>query len=58
MLQAGNNIKTCQILQHHILALEPDMEVFEEVLQPLVEIPHPMGKRCTIGLDDENSPPP
>jgi hypothetical protein len=54
MLQTSNNIKACQILQYHIL----NMEVFEEVLLLLVEVPHPMEKRHTIWLDDEDSPSP
>jgi hypothetical protein len=58
MLQGGNNIKACQILQCHILALEPYIEVFKDVLQPLVEVPNPMGKCRPIRLDDEDSPLP
>jgi hypothetical protein len=58
MLQVGNNIKACHILQHHILVLELDMEVFKDVLQLLVEVPNPMGKCHIIWLDDEDSPPP
>jgi hypothetical protein len=33
---ANNNIRVRQILHHHILALESNMEVFEELLGPLV----------------------
>jgi hypothetical protein len=47
MLQIGNNIRACQIFQHHILVLELDMEVFEEVLQLLVEVSNVVGK-CHI----------
>jgi len=39
MLQAGNNIRVRQIFWHNILVFEPNMEVFEEVLQLLVEVP-------------------
>jgi hypothetical protein len=34
------------------------MEVFEEVLEPLVEAPNLVGKHHAIQLDDEDSPPP
>jgi len=34
----GNIVKACQSLGHHILALELDMEVFMEVLEPFVEV--------------------
>jgi len=33
------------------------MEVFEEMLQPLVKVPTPQSKRHVIPLDDEDSPP-
>ncbi len=35
---ASNIVKASQSLGHHILALEFDMEVFMEVLEPLVEL--------------------
>ncbi len=38
---ASNTVKACQSLQHHILALELDMEVFMKVLEPLVEVAAP-----------------
>jgi hypothetical protein len=34
----GNTIKAWQSLGHHILALESDMEVFMEVLEPFIEM--------------------
>ncbi len=35
----GNNIKACQILCCHIMALELDMDIFQEVLEFLVQVP-------------------
>ncbi len=35
---AGNIIKACQSLGCHILDLESNMEVFTEVLKPLIEV--------------------
>jgi len=35
---ASNNIKACHALQRHVLALELDMDVFIEVLEPLVAV--------------------
>jgi hypothetical protein len=40
----GNNVKSYQSLGRHILALELDMEVFLEVLEPLVEVATPDPK--------------
>ncbi len=37
----GNTVKACQSLEHHILALELDMEVFMEVLEPFVKVAMP-----------------
>ncbi len=34
----NNNVKACQSLGHHILALESNMEIFMEVLELLVEV--------------------
>jgi len=34
----SNTIRACQSLQHHILALELDMEVFTKALEPLIEV--------------------
>jgi hypothetical protein len=34
------------------------MEVFEEVLEPLVQVPIPRGKHHVVPLDGEDSPPP
>jgi hypothetical protein len=58
MFQLNNNIRAYQILQCHIIAFEPNMEVFKEVLQLLVEVPNLVGKRHIIQLDDEDSPLP
>jgi hypothetical protein len=41
---ASNNIRVCQIFHYHILALESDMEVFEEMLELLVQVSLPQGK--------------
>jgi hypothetical protein len=46
----GTNIKACHALQHHILALELDMDVFIEVLEPLLVIPIP----DVVNIDDED----
>jgi hypothetical protein len=54
---ASNIIKTCQILHHHILALEFDMEVFEKMLELLVWVPIFWSKHPTMHLDVEDSPP-
>jgi hypothetical protein len=35
----GNNIKAWHALCHHVLGLGPDMDVFTEVLEPLLAIP-------------------
>jgi hypothetical protein len=43
----GNIIKACQSLKWHILALELDMEVFMEVIEPFVEV-------VTLELDAEH----
>jgi hypothetical protein len=48
---ASKNIEACQILHHHILALELDMDVFKEVLEPYIEVPIPKAKRPTMPLD-------
>lgn len=45
---ANNNIRVCHILHHHILALESNMEVFEEVLGPLVQVRIPQGKHPIV----------
>jgi hypothetical protein len=37
----GNTIRACQSLEHHIMALELDMDVFTKVLEPLVEVATP-----------------
>jgi hypothetical protein len=51
---AGNNIKTCHALQHHVLALELDMDVFTEVLEPLVDVPIHEATRLIVNIDDED----
>ncbi len=38
---ASKAIKAYQSLGHHILALESDMEVFTEVLEPLIKVATP-----------------
>jgi hypothetical protein len=35
----GNNIKACHAFHHHVWALDLDMDVFTEVLEPLVVVP-------------------
>jgi hypothetical protein len=35
----SNNFKACHFLHPHVLALELDMEVFEEMLELLVQVP-------------------
>ncbi len=37
----GNRVRACQSLGHDILALELDMEVFKEVLEPLIKMAMP-----------------
>ncbi len=52
----GNNIKACHTLHHHILALEPNIDLFVEVLEPLVGVAT-LEQCCpTIDLDDFDSP--
>jgi hypothetical protein len=38
---ANNTVSACQSLECRIMALELDMEVFTEVLEPLVEVATP-----------------
>ncbi len=38
---ASNTVKAYQSLGHHILALKTNMEVFMEVLEPLIEVAMP-----------------
>jgi hypothetical protein len=53
----GNNIKACHTLCCHILALEPDIDLFIEVLEPLVEV-LALEQSCpNVDLDDFDSPP-
>jgi hypothetical protein len=51
----GNIIKACQILRYHILALELDMVIFEEVIEPLVRVPIPKAKNLFVPLDGHES---
>jgi hypothetical protein len=53
---AGTNIKACHALQHHVLALELDMDVFIDVLEPLVVVPIPKATCPLVNIDDEDSP--
>jgi hypothetical protein len=50
----GTNIKACHALQHHILALELDMDVFIEVLEPLLVLPILEATRLVVNIDDED----
>jgi hypothetical protein len=34
----GNYLRTCQNLGRHVLLLEPDQDVYLEVLQPLLDV--------------------
>ena len=36
---AGSSIRACRSLGRHIVALEPDVELFEQVLVPLLPTP-------------------
>lgn len=40
----GNNVKAYQIFGHHIFALEPDMEVSKEMVEPMVVTTMPKAK--------------
>jgi hypothetical protein len=51
----GNNIKACHALQHHVLVMELDMDVFTKVLEPLVVVPIPEVTRLVVNIDDEYS---
>ncbi len=51
IFHATKIIKACQILHHHILALELDMDVFKEVLEPFIKVPIPKAKHPTMPLD-------
>jgi len=48
-------IKACHALCHHVLALELDMDVFTEVLEPLVTIPILEATHLVVNINDENS---
>lgn len=52
----GNNTKACHTLCHHILVLEPDIDIFTEVLDLVVEIPT-LDQSC-LTINNFNSPPP
>ncbi len=53
---AGTNIKACHALQRCVLALEPNMDVFTEVLEPLVVVPILKVTCPVVNIDDEDSP--
>jgi hypothetical protein len=44
---ACTNIKACHALQRHVLASELDMDIFTEVLEPLVVVPIPKAT-CSV----------
>jgi hypothetical protein len=50
-----NNIKSCHALHYHVLALEPNMNVFTKVLEPLVIVSNPKATHLVVNIDDENS---
>ncbi len=49
---AINNIKACHALHWHILAIELDIDIFTEVLEPLVEVPTPKHKCPNVDLEN------
>ncbi len=54
ILFTSNNIKACHALQHHVLALESNMDVFTKIFEPMVvvlvlEVTHPI-----VNIDDED----
>jgi hypothetical protein len=66
MVLTGNGICACQVLQRPILTLEADLEIFDEMLKPLLDsnsnktvIQHvfnlddnsPIKKKSRINLD-------
>ncbi len=53
---ASTNTKACHALQCHILALEPNMDVFIKVLEPIVVVPIPKVTCPVVNIDDEDSP--
>jgi hypothetical protein len=50
-----NNIKACHAFHHHVLALEPDMDIFTKALKTLVAIPIPETTHPVVNIDDEDS---
>jgi hypothetical protein len=68
MILTGKSIRVCRVLQRPILALEADLEIFDEMLKPLLDsnsgktiVQHvfnlddnsPIKKRSRINLDCE-----
>ncbi len=53
---ACTNINECHALQHHVLTLESDVDVFTKVLEPLVVVPIPKATCLVVNIDDEDSP--
>jgi hypothetical protein len=52
---ASTNTKACHALQCHVLALEPNMDVFTKVLEPLVVVHIPKATCPVVSIDDEDS---
>jgi hypothetical protein len=52
---ASNSIKACHGLRHHVLALKLNMDVFIEVLEPLVAIPILETNHLVFHINVENS---
>ncbi len=52
----GNSIRACHTPCHHTLALELDIDLFMEVLEPLVGNSILEQSRGVVDLDDSNSP--
>jgi hypothetical protein len=47
-------MKACHTLHCHVLALEPNMDVFTKVFEPLVVVPIHEATCPIINIDDED----
>jgi hypothetical protein len=51
-----NNIKACHAFHRDVLALEPNVDVFTMVFEPLVVVSILEATHLVVNIDDENSP--